>query len=152
VLTNISDLVKLLGDSVPSSSANIKKYDKRLVETLLGRIQRAGLKVVKKHLRSQGLSFATVNGVNPCEGPMTELNAALDAPRFAGLNEWLVKMGQEPTLDTSRWPTSEEVADMRGKVLNADVEMTPRRALILRLCLGVEGYNAFVAEYNGTEN
>ena len=113
-------------------------------------MQKRATKVVKKYLRSQGRSFVTKDGVNPCEKYMTDLNAALNAPRFAGLDAWLKSLGFKG-VDLSALPSEAEVAALREDILNGEKEMTDRNKTILNICLGVDGYNAFVKEYNGED-
>lgn len=110
---------------------------------------KAVVKAIRKYLRSQGKSFVTKDGVNPCEELMKELNAALNAPRFKGLNAWMEKVGFTARIDESQLPTEEFVAQLKEDVLNGEKDMTENVAFVLKVNLGVEGYNAFVKEYNG---
>ena len=112
-------------------------------------IQRRGEKVIKKWLRRQGKSFVTKDGVNPCAVYMERLTAALNAPRFAGLNDWLEEMGISERIDLSLFPSEAEVLTLRERILDADEELTEYKKTLLHLCLGVDSYNAFVKEYNG---
>lgn len=111
-------------------------------------LQTTAVRVIRLHIRAQGKSFVTKNGVNPCESYMTSLTAALNAPRFAGLDEWLKGVGCKG-IDLSRLPTEEYVAQLKTDILNGDKHMTDYNRGILFVCLGVDGYNAFVREYNG---
>lgn len=111
-------------------------------------VQKAALKAVKRYIRSQGKSFVTKNGVNPCEEYMTGLTTALNAPRFAGLDAWLKSIGLKG-VDLSKMPSEEEVAKLKEDILFGARDMDARNKAILEVCLGVEGYNAFVREYNG---
>lgn len=111
-------------------------------------IQKEGARQVKRFLRRSGKGFVIKNGVNPCAPYMEELNAALNAPRFNGLNEWLAKVGVTNRLDTSRLPTPAQVTELTEKILDGDKEIGHNN-YVLRICLGVDGYNAFVKQYNG---
>ena len=111
-------------------------------------LQTTAVRVIRLHIRAQGKSFITKNGVNPCESYMTSLTTALNAPRFAGLDEWLKGVGCKG-IDLSRMPTEECVAQLKTDILNGDKHMTDYNRGILLVCLGVDGYNAFVREYNG---
>ncbi len=111
-------------------------------------VQKTAILVVKRHIRSQGKSFVTKNGVNPCEAYMTGLTKALNAPRFAGLDAWLKSIGLKG-VDLSKMPSEEEVAKLKEDILFGSKDMDTRNKAILETCLGVEGYNAFVREYNG---
>jgi hypothetical protein len=79
---------------------------------------------------------------------MTDLTAALNAPRFAGLDMWLRSVGCKG-VDLSKMPSEEDVAKLREDILYGRKDMTPFNKSILYVCLGVDGYNKFVKEYNG---
>lgn len=111
-------------------------------------LQTTAVRVIRLHIRAQGKSFVTKDGVNPCESYMTSLTTALNAPRFAGLDEWLKGVGCKG-IDLSRLPTEEYVETLKTDILNGDKHMTDYNRGILLVCLGVDGYNAFVREYNG---
>jgi len=111
-------------------------------------IQKAALPAVRRHIRQSGRSFVSKDGVNPCEEYMTGLTAALNAPRFAGLDAWLKSIGYKG-VDLSKMPSEEEVAKLKDAVFYGDQLMNDRTKAILDVCLGVEGYNSFVREYNG---
>jgi len=112
-------------------------------------IQNYATKAVRKYLRRQGKSFVTKDGVNPCAQYLDRLNTALNAPRFAGLQEWITEMGINATFDTSYLPSEEEVAKLKNDILDGEKRMDTRDRRILLVCLGVDGFNAFVKEYNG---
>lgn len=111
-------------------------------------VQKLALMAVKRHLRSLGKSFVTKDGVNPCEPYMTSLTEALNAPRFAGLDAWLKGVGLKG-VDLSKMPSEADVAKLREDVLMGDRDMGNYAKSVLGVCLGVDGYNEFVREYNG---
>ena len=111
-------------------------------------MQKAAVKAIKKYIRSQGKSFVTKDGVNPCEAYATALTTALDAPRFAGLDAWYKSIGLAG-VDLAALPSEAEVSQLRQDVLDGAKDMTGRVKVILYVCLGVDGYNQFVREYNG---
>ena len=114
-------------------------------------LQAVALRHVKKMLRKQGKSFVVKDGVNPCGELMEGLNTALNAPRLAGLNEWLASGGASARVDTSSLPPAETVTALRAAILDGsrDFDEKSPDGRILRVCLGTAGYNAFVKEYNG---
>lgn len=112
-------------------------------------IQAAAAKNVKRALRMRGVSFVTKDGVNPCESYMTRLTEALNAPRFTGLNEWLADLGVEGRMDLSGLPTEAEVAKLVEDIMYGERNLGGKDKVILYVCLGVDGYNKFVKEYNG---
>ena len=112
-------------------------------------IQSLAVKGVKKALRRQGKSFVTKDGINPCEKYLTALNVALNAPRLEGLDAWLKDLGFAKGFDTSSLPSEREVESLKEKILDGDVDLTEAMKTQMYICLGVDGYNAFVKEYNG---
>lgn len=147
-----AELIGLLNENLNLVDGRCRRqYDYGTIERLRKAIQTAGVRVTKKYLVSQGKSFVTKDGVNPCEGIMTELNTALNAPYFEGLNAWLTKMGVAASIDVSKLPTAAAVQQLRTDILNADHDMVRTDEFILKVCLGVDGYNAFVKRYNGEQ-
>ena len=112
-------------------------------------IQRQGEKAIRKWLRRHGKSFVTKDGVNPCAEKMDALTAALNTPRLAGLNEWFEGVELSCRVDLTTLPTAAEIDALKTAVLDGAKELTPQTTVELYLCLGVDGYNAFVKEYNG---
>ena len=82
-------------------------------------------------------------------GSMKELTDALNAPRYAGLNEWITKYEADwEKIDVSSWlPTPEKMAETMNAILIDETKLD-KHALNLRFHLGVEGFNAFIKEYN----
>ena len=87
--------------------------------------------------------------MNPVEQYLTRLNTALNAPRFAGLNEWLADLGYKERMDLSGLPTEQEISALKESVMYGDKAMNDYVKILLCTCLGVDGYNQFVKEYNG---
>lgn len=117
-------------------------------------LSKAALPVVKRAIRASGKSFVAKEGeANPVEAPLNALTAALNAPRFAGLVEWCDKWCPDASAAAAKLvaslPTEEEIAEMRDGVLYGELDFNGERKAYLRMCLGVEAYNAFVREYNG---
>lgn len=111
-------------------------------------IQKKAATAIKRKLREQGKTFVTKDGVNPCEEYLTRLNAALDAPRFAGLNAWLEELGFEARLNESKMLSEEYIHDLKEKIFYGERDNTPFTRVVLLTYLGVDGYNEFVKEYN----
>lgn len=143
---DIDDLMVLFSDAVafPEKCA----FGQSMYDNLMAHTQKLGVKAVKKYIRSQGRSFVAKDGVNPCEEYMSGLTAALNAPRFAGLDAWLKSIGRKG-VDLSKLPTEEYVEKLKRDILDGDKDMNERNTTLLKACLGVDGYNAFVREYNG---
>ena len=139
----------VLSEMVAKRDDYFTAYDIAQLAQVKRCIQKDAEKSVKKWLRRQGKSFVTKDGVNPCAKKMEALNAALNAPRLAGLNEWFADMGLECRVDVSTLPTDAEASALKAAVLDGDKDLTGAVKRDLYLCLGVDGYNAFVKEYNG---
>ena len=112
-------------------------------------IQKTATKSIRKALRRQGKSFVVKNGVNPCEQYVTALTAALNAPRFNGIDAWCESLGMSFRLDTSRLPSAQDIEVLKEQILDGDKDPKPEDLYILNICLGTDGYNKFVKAYNG---
>ena len=143
------DLIDILNERLRHCAETNGSWQTVYATSLMKAIQTAASKSVKRYLRKQGKSFVTKDGVNPCNAKIDELTAALNAPRFAGLNEWLSEMGVERSADLSAIPADSEIAKLKEGVLYGELEFNESRRALLTICLGVDGYNAFVKEFNG---
>lgn len=113
-------------------------------------IQRECVPAVRKYLRSQGKSFVTKNGVNPQQAYMDELTDILNAPRFAGLEAFLAKIGLNEKVGLTYFPDDAEIAAIKERVFGGEAQFAPNAGRLL-YALGVEEYNRFVKQYNGEE-
>lgn len=147
----LDELVGLLNEGISTNKGVRPWYNYACIESIRRAIQASGVKPVKRYLRSQGKSFVTKDGVNPCEGLMTELNTALNAPYFNGLNAWLEKMGSTARVDVSKLPSEAAITALKGDIMVGERDLKVDDEFVLKICLGVEGYNAFVKEYNGEQ-
>ena len=143
---DIDELIGILNEQIKNKTYRNSEYNKVKYE-----IQKRSVKQVKKYLRSQGKSFVTKNGVNPCSDLMQELNTALNAPLFNGLNDFFLKIGLTCKIDTTILPTADEIAKLREDCLFGEKDLTNENKNLLIFGLGVNGYNQFVKEYNGEE-
>lgn len=138
------DLVICFNERIAYRHMNVKSC-----ETLLRYFSKCGAKIVRKYLYDHGKSFVTKDGVNPCEAYLSELSGAINAPRLAGLNEWLSKMGCSYGFDLSFLPSEEEIAQLKMDIITGEKDIDEWNKVLLYFGLGVEGYNAFVKKYNG---
>lgn len=146
----IEEFVGLLNECINLKDGKLRdNYGYFNVQDIRKRIQELAPRKVKKYLRSQGKSIVTKDGVNPCEELITELNTALHAPYFNGLNAWLATVGVNASIDVSKLPTAAAVQQLKADILSAEKDMTPMDDFILKVCLGVDAYNQFVKDYNG---
>ncbi len=145
------ECVDLLNEGLALYNGGVRpEWNYAVVKTYAGALQRQVQRKARAYLRKQGKSFVSKDGANPCEAVMTELVAALNAPYLKGVNEWLEKVGAtDRRIDVSKLPTEAEVAQLKEDILNGDKDMNRDYEFILKVCLGVEGYNSFVKEYNG---
>lgn len=108
---------------------------------------------LKLWFRKNGKSVVEKNGVNPLAPYMDGLMAALNAPRLEGLNQCLETIGIDKKVDLSVLPSTDEINKMREEVLIGNINLTKKwkAAFDLIVCLGVDGYNEMVRQYNGEE-
>lgn len=148
---SVEDLISVMGELAFSSGVSNFTHTLILQPELKSYkvvIQRMASKGIKRKMREQGKSFVTKDGVNPCEEYLTRLNAALEAPCFAGLNEWLSELGYNVQIDSSKFLTSEQIAKLKEAVYYGEVDMTEKTKIALIVGLGIDEYNKFVKEYN----
>ena len=143
---SMDEAVECFGEAV--AGCGLAGVGVKYIETNKRAVQKAATKQIRRWLRSQGKSFVSKNGVNPCEEHLSALTAALNAPRLAGLNKWLKDFGCAE-IDLSKLPDAAAVNALKESVLYGDRKMDAAASATLYVCLGVDGYNAFVKEYNG---
>ena len=75
------------------------------------------------------------------------------APRFGKAGEILKKLGFEVEWEfvQSRILADAKLDGLKTRLLNGEIPFTSELQNKLCVALGVEGYNAFVREYNGEE-
>ena len=124
-------------------------YGPTYVKVLRNGMMRNAQKSIKRWLRSHGQSFVAKEGYNPVQDHLDALAKVLDAPRFDGLEKWAKDHDLDVTVDVSDLPDETELAKLKEAILYGDKPLDGPNQLTLMICLGVEGYNAFVKEYNG---
>ena len=106
---------------------------------------------VRRWIRANGGSFVGANGAKQVKAKLDALAKELNAPRFGKAGEILKEIGIDVEWEAiqARILGDTEVAEIRTKLLNGETAFL--QGLQYRLCvaLGVDGYNAFVREYNG---
>ena len=114
-------------------------------------ILNAAIVPVRRAIRAEGGSFVGKEGAKLVKAKLDALAKELNAPRFGKAGEMLKKLGFEVEWEfiQSRILGDTEVAEVRTKLLNGEISFTSELQNKLCVALGVEGYNAFVREYNG---
>lgn len=149
-VATLDELIGLVNECVSLADGKPRNtYQYGVYKQYAAALQKAVQRKVRAYLRKQGKSFVTKDGVNPCEALMVELNAALNAPYLKGVNEWLEKVGIAGRIDVSKLPTEKEAAQLKADILDGETDMSRDHEFVLKLCLGVDGYNSFVKDYNG---
>ena len=111
-------------------------------------------KLIVPALRRHGMAITTgSDGVSPVKAYADRISAALNAPRFDGLNEILEYLDVPARLDleSARVPTSAEAEALAEKIMDGDTDINEPRVNggLLSAALGVDGFNAFLERYNG---
>lgn len=119
----------------------------KMVDKVLGLVQ----KDVKRAIRAKGQSFVAKDGKNPVQDEIDALSAAFNAPRCAGVKEWVAKVYPDYKWTDSAELSGKEVDELKERVMNGDSPFDDRNQAVLRFYLGVEEYNRFVKLYNGEE-
>lgn len=124
------------------------------INTFKNNVKKHCLIALRRYLVNNGTGIAIrkIDGkeVNPLVAPMEELTVALNAPRMAGLNEWIAKyVDGKHVLDTSFLPSDKEVEKLIADIIDGKKNLSGSIALTLQKTLGVEKYNEFVDKING---
>lgn len=107
---------------------------------------------MKRTMREHGKSFVSPDGKsNPLQDELDALSNALNAPKFAGLKEWIAKWFPTHQWVDAEYLSDEEVAKLSDDIYYGDKPFKQDDKLTLQIYLGVEQYNAFVKRYNGQE-
>ena len=113
----------------------------------------AAIVPTRRTIRAEGGSFVGKEGAKRVKARLDALAAELNAPRFGKAGKLLAEIGMDVEWEfiQDHILGEREVAEIRTKLLDGEIAFD--RALQNKLCiaLGVEAYNAFVKEYNGTD-
>ena len=114
-------------------------------------ILKAAIAPARRYVRANGDSFVGKEGAKRVKAILDDLAAELNAPRFGKAGDILARLGFEVEWEfiQSRLLTDDEVAEIRTKLLDGEIAFDGKLQNKLCIALGVEGYNAFVKEYNG---
>ena len=105
---------------------------------------------LKRAMREQGKSFVSVDGkTNPFQDEIDALSNALNAPKFAGLKEWVAKWYPTYQWQEITFKSDAEIKKLQDDIFYGDKVFTKEANLVLQVHLGVEGCNAFIKKYNG---
>lgn len=131
--------------------------DLAMVAQFKNAVKDEAVKLARRKLFSEGKSFVTgKEGKNPLEPLVQPVITALNAPACAGLLEVMEGLGMDvtnggllPPVEAAYRQEAGKLAELtrrtREEVIAAD---SPRAQARLLLLLGVEGYNAFVKQFN----
>ena len=111
----------------------------------------AAIVPVRRAIRAKGGSFVGKEGAKLVKAKLDALAAELNAPRFGKADKLLAEigMGVEWEFIQSRILADAELDGLKTRLLDGEIAFSPTLQNKLCIALGVEGYNAFVKEYNG---
>ena len=103
---------------------------------------------IRRKLRERGMPIVVKDGVNHVQDAVDELSSALNAPKMAGVREWLSKWFPDYKWIDVKWMSDEELAKLKDDIFYGDVNFNAANRFILRSHLGVDAYNDFVKKFN----
>lgn len=103
---------------------------------------------IRRKLRERGMPIVVKDGVNHVQDAVDELSSALNAPRMAGVREWLSKWFPDYKWIDVKWMSDEELAKFKDDIFYGEIEFNDKNQFILRSHLGVDAYNDFIKKYN----
>lgn len=122
-----------------------RRQHELVVPTLLKKI----VPEIKMWLRKSGKSFITKeDGVNPVQEEIDALQNALNAPKLAGLREWVARVYPDYQWIEPDWKSDEEINQLKEDIFYGQKDFTTQYKILLQTYLGTDAYNAFVEEYN----
>ena len=140
------DLIALLAEM----SVSPKPVFLSEINIVKGAIRDQAAKIIKRKMREKGISFVVKDGVNPVAVRLKALADALNAPRLSGLNEWNAELGIDAVqVNVMKDISDADVAKLKDAIFYGDKVMNIKSQNTLFFCLGVDGYNKFVKDYNG---
>lgn len=122
---------------------------------LIKSVVSGAVKPIKRRLREKGISFVVQEGeANPVQEAIDALTAAFNAPKLAGLKEWVANWFPEyQWVDIDRFFMSdEEMTKLCDDIYYGDKDLTAKNSALILSHLGLDGYNAFIERYNGDAN
>ena len=118
------------------------------VDHLASTVLQNAPKCIRHKLRERGLPIVVKDGVNHVQNAVDELSAALNAPKMAGVREWLSKWYPDYNWIDVKWLSDEELAKFRDDIFYGDIDFNAANRFILRSHLGVDAFNDFVKKFN----
>ena len=117
-------------------------------------ILNAAIAPARRKVRAEFGSFVGEEGAKKVKEVLDGLAAELNAPRFGKAGDILRGLGMDLEWDfaVSLIPTDEEIAGIKKCLMDGEIPFNATLQNKLCVVLGVEAYNAFVTEYNGTDS
>ena len=111
----------------------------------------AAIVPTRRAIRANGGSFVGKEGAKLVKAKLDALAAELNAPRFGKAGEILKKLGLEVEWEfiQSRILADAELDGLKARLMGGEIPFSQELQNKLCIALGVDGYNAFVREYNG---
>lgn len=158
VRDTLSDNGRVRGFTVPE---NINIIANRMIIGLNGiganashvkTVAAQAMKPIKRRLRERGISFVVKEGeVNPVQEAIDALTTAFNAPKLAGVKEWVAEWFPEyQWIDVDNiFMSDEEMAQLCDDIYYGEKELTDSYAQQILAHIGLDAYNAFIERYNG---
>ena len=114
-------------------------------------ILNAAIVPVRRAIRAEGGSFVGKEGAKLVKAKLDALAKELNAPRFGKADKILAEIGMEVDWEfiQSRILADAELDGLKTRLLGGEIPFSQELQNKLCIALGVDGYNAFVKEYNG---
>ena len=114
-------------------------------------ILNAAIVPVRRTIRAEGGSFVGKEGAKLVKDRLDALAAELNAPRFGNAGKLLAEIGMDVEWEfiQSRILADAELDGLKTRLMDGEIPFSQELQNKLCIALGVDGYNAFVKEYNG---
>ena len=114
----------------------------------------AAIVPVRRTIRAKGGTFVGKEGGAKVKAALDALARELNAPRFGNAGKLLAEIGIEVEWEAvqSAIPADAQVAAIKKRLMDGEIPFGSALQNKLCVALGVDAYNDFVSEYNGTDS
>lgn len=144
----LADICAAINSLVESGTKINRHYGYGSVDYVVSKVLQNAPKHIRRKLRERGVPIVVKDGVNHVQDAVDELSSALNAPRMAGVREWLSKWFPDYKWIDVKWMSDEELTKFKDDIFYGDIDFNAANRFILRSHLGVDAYNDFVKKFN----
>ena len=128
-----------------------RAFNYRSVKSHRDRLIFNATKIIRRRLRERGLPITVKDGKNLVQDAVDSLASALNAPKMAGIKEWVAEWCPDYKWVECTWMTDDELAKFKDDIFYGEIPFDDTNSAILQGYLGIDEYNKFVKKFNNEE-